>query len=394
MTDRLAVLAERATEACRHAPALAARLAEAGLEPRDLARPGALDSLPVLGKARLMELQAADPPFAGFLSVPLSEVAQVFASPGPIFEPVLKGHEAHGFDLMFRAAGLGPGDVVLNTWSHHLVPAGLIFGAGAQAVGATVIPSGPGQTELQVQLIAQMGVTAFLGATAYFEKVAEAYAEARGATRGGWPLRHAFLGGEPGDWMAKRRRLEEAHGVVTHGAYGTADLGLVGYEDATCEGYRCHPERLVQICDPESGRPLPAGQPGEVVVTTLARGWPMIRFGTGDLARAPELAEDGFAARIGPIEGRAGAGVKVREIFVYPAHAEALAARLGPGTAARVVVWREAGQDRITLELSGAPRPEDEVVEAFRRITRLRADRVLWHDAMGEGKLLEDRREF
>jgi hypothetical protein len=86
--------------------------------------------------------------------------------------------------------------------------------------------------------------------------------------------------------------------------------------------------------------------------------------------------------------------VKVREIFVYPAHAEALAARLGPGTAARVVVWREAGQDRITLELSGAPRPEDEVVEAFRRITRLRADRVLWQDAMGEGKLLEDRREF
>ncbi len=394
MSGRLDTLAARVAEAVLHAPALAARLEAAGLTASDLATPGALDRLPVLTKPRLMELQAADPPFAGYLSVPVEEVAHLYASPGPIFEPVLKGHEAHGFDRMFRAGGLGPGDVALNTWSYHLVPAGLVFDAGARAVGASVIPSGPGQTDLQVQLIETMGVTAFLGSTAYFEKVAGRYAETYGMTRGRWPVRRAFLGGEPGDWMGKRRRIEEAHGVSTHGAYGTADLGLVGFEETGVQGYLCHEERLVQICDPETGVPLPEGRPGQVVVTTLARGWPMIRFGTGDLARALEIGPDGFVARMSGIEGRVGDGVKLREIFLYAAHADALAEALGPGVQVRIRVGRKAGADLVTLEMSGPPCPDEETREAFRRITRLRADEIRWTDTPVEGRKLEDSRDF
>lgn len=393
-TDRLAVLATRAAEAATHAPAFARRLAEAGLTPADLARPEGLNRLPILTKDQLMRMQAADPPFAGFLSCPPDQVAHVFASPGPIFEPVLaEDATGMGMSLMFAAAGLGPGDVALNTWSYHLVPAGLLFDRGLRAVGATVIPSGPGQTDLQIGMIAALRVTAFLGSATYFETVAEAWRAAHGATAGHWPLRHAFLVGEPGGWPERRARIEADHGVQVHTAYGTADLGLVGHERRGLPGYDLHPERLVQICDRETGQPLPAGQAGQIVVSTLARGWPMIRFGTGDLALALEIGPDGFVHRLGPIEGRMGAGVKVREIFIYPDHLTRLAADLpGPGREARAAITREGGRDVITVELTGPPVPEPQVAEAFRRITRLGLDRVVATDRFTIAAPLHDAR--
>jgi len=394
MMERLTTLAQVTAEAIGQAPALAARLTAAGIAARDLARAGVLDTLPILQKTDLIAQQAANPPFAGYLSVPLDEVAHVFASPGPVFEPVLRGHGAHGFDLMFQAGGLGSGDVALNTWSYHLVPAGLIFDTGARATGATVIPSGPGQTELQVTLIEKLGVTAFLGSTAYFEKVAEVYAATYGSTKGRWPIKRAFLGGEPGDWMGKRARLEAEHGINTYGAYGTADLGLVGYEEDGQSGYLCHPYRLVQICDPATGAPLPIGVEGQIVVTTLARGWPMMRFGTGDLAQALALSEDGFVSRMSGVTGRVGDGVKVREIFLYASHATALAQSLGSGVEASFRVWREDGVDRITIELSGTARPDAEVRDIFHRLTRLRVDYIRRQKRLTNPGLLEDSRVF
>ncbi len=393
--SRLARLAQVAEDAARHAPAFAARLREAGLSPADLAAPGGLDRLPVLKKERLMALQAADPPFAGFLSCPIEDVDHIYVSPGPIFEPVLKGPgRGCGFDLMFRAAGIGPGDIALNTWNYHLVPAGLLFGQGARDAGASVIPSGPGQTDLQVQLMARAGVTAFLGSTAYFETVADAFAETHGGTKGVWSLTRAFLGGEPGDWYGKRRRLEAAHGITTHGCYGTADVGLVGFEEDDRPGYSVHPERLVQICDPETGKALEPGVPGEIVVSTLARGWPMIRFGTGDLARAETLAADGFVSRLGPVEGRVGAGVKVREIFIYPAHLGALAARLDGVEAVRARITRQAGKDHIALEYRGPALPDARIADAFQTVTRLRADTVVRVETFTIETEIDDARRF
>lgn len=377
--DRLSLLAERAAEAAVHAPAFANRLAAAGLSPADLAHPDGLNRLPVLSKEQLMRMQAAQPPFAGFLACSPEDVAHVFVSPGPICEPVLaEDRSGMGMEMIFAAAGLGPGDVALNTWSYHLVPAGLLFDRGLRAVGATVIPSGPGQTELQLGLIASLGVTAFLGSATYFETVAAAWQAQHGKTSGNWPLRHAFLVGEPGDWPERRARIEAEHGVEVHTAYGTADLGLVGYERRGHPGYDLNPERLVQICDCETGQPLPAGMVGQVVVSTLARGWPMIRFGTGDLAAALESDAQGFALRLGPIVGRSGAGVKVREIFLYPDHLARLAAAL-PGKAreAHAIITRESGRDVIRLELTGPPLPHAQVAELFREITRLGLDGVI-----------------
>lgn len=371
-------------EAERRAPALAARFREAGLSAADLVDGAALARLPVLKKERLVELQAADPPFAGFLACDAAELGHVFVSPGPIFEPSLADDgSGHGMDVMFRAAGVGPGDLALNTWSYHLVPAGLLFDRGLRAVGATVIPSGTGNTELQAELLTTLGPSVFLGSTAYFATLVSAVEAGGRQLPAEWKLRHAFLGGEFGDWSAKRAAIESRFGLRTWSCYATADFGLIGYEVEGETGYRIHEDRHVAICDPETGAPLEPGEPGEIVVTTLSRGWPMIRFGTGDVARAVEIEEGGFVARITPLEGRVGAAVKVREIFVYPKHVEALAAGLDRVEEARVAVQESGGRDEITVELLGSAETggadrDSRVVEAFRRLTRLRPDRVHW----------------
>lgn len=389
MTARLEALADLCRGAVEHAPALAARLETAGLSPDDISVPGALNRLPVLKKAQLLEQQEADPPFAGYLGCPISEIGYVFASPGPIFEPLSKDDETgHGMDRMFSAAGIGPGDIALNTWAYHLVPAGLLFDQGLRHCGATVLPSGPGNTELQIRMIRDMGVTAFLGSTGYFQTVAEAYF-AEAASGSGWTITRAFLGGEFGDWAAKRAKLEADYGVKIWSCYATADLGLVGYEEEGQDGYRVHEERLVQICDPETGQPLPEGETGEIVVSTLSREWPMIRFGTGDLAHALTLGEDGFVSRLSALEGRTGEGVKVREIFVYPRHIRALSEVL-PGVAgARARVSRENSREMLRLELKcgGEAPPVDEIGQAFRRLTRLKLDSI---DIVEEFTIPED----
>ncbi|ADZ69502.1 phenylacetate--CoA ligase family protein [Polymorphum gilvum] len=371
-------------QAVERAPALAARFAAAGLTPDDLTDADALTRLPVLKKERLLELQAAEPPFAGFLACDPVELGHIYVSPGPIFEPSLADDgTGHGMNMMFQSAGVGPGDVALNTWSYHLVPAGLLFDKGLQAVGATVVPSGTGNTELQASLLLTLRPNVFLGSTAYFQTLCDHLRAAGHRLPDAWALKHAFLGGEFGDWSAKRARIEAELGLKTWSCYATADFGLIGYETPGEAGYAIHADRYVQICDPHTGAPLPEGQPGEIVVTTLARGWPMIRFGTGDAARALATAQDGGVARIGPLEGRVGAAVKAREIFVYPAHVEALAKRVEGILEARAAVERIDGRESILLELlAGAghiPQAlEPAVTDAFRQLTRLKADRLRW----------------
>jgi phenylacetate-CoA ligase len=380
--DRFKTMREVYSQAVALAPALRARFEAAGLSPGGLQSVEDLNRLAVLKKERLMELQQLEPPFAGYLACRPEEIGHIYVSPGPIFEPSLVSDvTGHGMDLMFAAAGIGPGDVVLNTWSYHLVPAGLLFDRGARAVGATVIPGGTGASELQAEVMLKLGVTAYVGSTAFFMTLIERLEAMGHALPDGWQLRHAFISGELGDWAAKRRYLEQRYAVSTWSCYGTADFGLIGFERRGVAGYRIHGDRYVQICDPETGVPVPQGEPGEIVVTTLARGWPMIRFGTGDVSVAIETLADGGAGRIAPLQGRVGAAVKVREIFIYPAHVESLVRQIDGLQRAALSITRAGSRDEITALIvvspgSEPPRIESELRQAFSAITRLRLDHV------------------
>jgi phenylacetate-CoA ligase len=380
--DRFKRMREVYAEAVALAPALRARFAAARLSPEGLESAEDINRLAVLKKERLMELQQLDPPFAGYLACRPEEIGHIHVSPGPIFEPSLVTDvSGHGMNLMFGAAGIGPGDRVLNTWSYHLVPAGLLFDRAARAVGATVIPGGTGASELQAEVILKLGITAYVGSTAFFMTLIERLEAMGHALPRDWQLRHAFIGGELGDWAAKRRYLEQRYAVSTWSCYGTADFGLIGFERRGEAGYRIHGDRYVQICDPETGAPVPPGEPGEIVVTTLDRGWPMIRFGTGDVSVAIETLADGGAGRIAPLQGRVGAAVKVREIFIYPAHVESLVRQIDGLERAALSITRTRSRDEITALIVCAPgvdtqQVEGELRQAFSAITRLRLDQL------------------
>ena len=262
-------IASAYSAAATKAPGLKARFDAAGFDPARVSSLADLSRLPVLKKEELLKLQRANPPFGGFLAADPKDVARIYVSPGPIFEPALQGGGGHGFDLLFQAAGVGAGDVVLNTWMYHLVPAGLLIDEAAHAVGATVIPGGVGNRELQAQIIAETGVTAICASTAFFLALSETVINTYG--RDAWKVKTALLGGEMGDWMAKRRKIEADYGVSTWAAYATADLGLIAYEDGD-EGYVVHPDRVVQICDPASGDSVApgAGQSNEFRVAARA----------------------------------------------------------------------------------------------------------------------------
>ena len=371
-------IAQAYAAAAEKAAGLKSRFAAAGFDPAAVSSLADLSRLPVMKKEELLKIQRDNPPFGGFLASDLKDVGRIYVSPGPIFEPALSGGGGHGLDLLFKAAGVGPGDVILNTWMYHLVPAGLLFDEAAQAAGATVIPGGVGNTELQAQIIVETGVTSICASTAFFLTLADKVIEAYG--RDAWKVKSAFLGGEMGDWMAKRRRIKADYGVSTWAAYATADLGLVAYEDGG-EGYVVHPGRVVQICDPVSGEQVAHGEPGEVVVTARDATWPMIRFGTGDSAFALESNADGTVSRISALQGRVGAAVKVREIFVYPRVVEEVVIVTPGAKAAQAVVTRESDRDMIRLSLvledgADASAAETAAAEAFKLHARIRADAV------------------
>ena len=364
--------------AAEKAPGLKSRFAAAGFDPAAVTSLADLSRLPVMKKEELLKIQRENPPFGGVLAADLKDIGRIYVSPGPIFEPALPGSAGHGLEMLFRQAGVGAGDILLNTWMYHLVPAGLLFDEAAQAAGATVIPGGVGNTDLQAQIIVETGVTAICASTAFFLTLADKVIETYG--REAWKVKTAFLGGEMGDWMAKRRRIEANYDVSTWAAYATADLGVVAYEDGG-EGYVVHPDRVVQICDPISGEQMPHGEPGEIVVTTRNATWPMIRFGTGDSACALESNEDGSVSRISALQGRVGAAVKVREIFVYPRVIEEVVIATPGVKTAQAVVTREGDRDMIRLSLvledgADAAAATAAAAEAFKQHSRIRADAV------------------
>lgn len=383
-TNRFEALRASQQFAYDRAPAIRAVYELAKMTPQDLQSPADLARLAVTSKDALLEKQRQVPPFGGFLAAEDASIRRIFISPGPVYEPQLFDDDTgHGFSHVFHQAGIGPGDRVLNTWSYHLVPAGLLLDAGIAATGATLIPCGPGGAEQQAQLIMELGITCICASTSFFVTLVETLERMGYDLPSQWKVRSAMLGGELGDWIGKRRALEQKYAIRTFSAYATGDFGLIGYEEPGLVGYTVQPDRLVQICDPLTGAPLPLGEPGQIVVTTLDHGWPLVRFGTGDVASALSHSPDGLVERIGMLQGRVGQGVKVREIFVYPRNVEELVIRVPLIQRAQIIVGKQQHRETATLRAVLAPgaskdSAQSDLMEMFRQLTRLKIDSVEW----------------
>ena len=399
----MAALAHQVAHAQANTPAFATSLA--GVDARQVTSRAALARLPVIRKHELLERQrAADAPdvFGGFAAIgwgdapPARRALRVFASPGPIYEPEASGTDCWRMARALFAAGLRAGDLVHNTFSYHFTPAGAMMESGAFALGCTVFPAGIGQTEQQVQAIAALRPAAYIGTPSFLKIILEKARELGVALPS---LVKASVGGEAfapslRDWLLAR-------GVVAFQSYGTADLGLIAYETSARQGLVLDEGVIVEIVRPGTGDPVPEGEVGEVVVTTLNPAYPLIRFGTGDLSAvlAGTCPTGRTNARIHGWMGRADQTAKVRGMFVHPAQVADIARRHPDVRKARLVVSGSMADDRMTLrvEVDGAPEGlAARLAETMRDVTKLRGEVQLCPPASlpNDGKVIEDARRY
>ncbi|WP_417206206.1 phenylacetate--CoA ligase family protein [Antarctobacter sp.] len=303
-----------------------------------------LAALPVLRKSDLVAMQAAQPPFGG---LPVSNVAHVFQSPGPIYEPGGASHDWWRMGRFLNAVGIGPGDIVQNCFGYHLTPAGMIFESGARAVGAMVLPAGTGQTELQARAAMDVGATAYAGTPDYLKLILEKADEAGLSLK----ITRAAVGG--GALFPSLRQFYADRGIQCLQCYATADLGNVAYETPAMEGMILDEHVIVEIVTPGTGDPVAEGEVGEVVVTSLNPDYPLIRFATGDLSAVlPGESPCGRTnTRIKGWMGRADQTTKIKGMFVRPEQVAQLVAKHHEITRARVVATREGEMDMMTVRI-------------------------------------------
>ena len=392
----MAALPRVVAAAREHAPAYRDRLAK--VRPEDIAGRPALADLPVTRKSDLIELQRQAPPFGGFCAVPLAAVARVFASPGPIYELEARRPDFFRMARALYAAGIRPGDLVHNTFSYHLTPAGAMLESAAQALGCPVIPAGTGQTEQQLKTIADLKPVAYVGTPSFLKILLD-----RAVTDGGdiGSLKKALVGAEA--FPSALRTEFQARGIAALQCYGTADLGLIAYESTTpdgavCEGMVLDEGIIVELVRPGTGEPVAPGEVGEVVVTTLTPEYPLIRFATGDLsAFLPGQSPCGRTNhRIRGWLGRADQTAKVRGMFVHPVQIAEIGRRHKSIIRARLVIERPESADQMTLlvEMGEPAEAASAIAETVQAVTKLRGAVTLVPEGRlpNDGKIIEDRR--
>ncbi len=399
--DREASLMNRLPRQVAHAkqksPYFGTLLAD--IEPGSIHSRATLARLPVTRKSDLIDLQKSAPPFGGLTATPLAGLSRVFASPGPIYDPEGRGQDWWRFGRVLFAAGFTAGDLVHNTFSYHFTPAGFMLEGAAHKLGCPVFPAGIGQTEMQVQAIADLKPAAYVGTPSFLRIILEK-ADALGVDVSS--LRKAVVSGEA--LPATLRKLFLERGIVVRQAYATADLGVIAYETTAEEGLVVEEEMLIEIVRPGTGDPVLEGEVGEVLVTSFNPDYPLIRFATGDLSAVlPGISPCGRTnVRIKGWMGRADQTTKVKGMFVHPSQVAAVVARHGEIARARLVVDNPNGQDRMTLccEMAEAASTSAVVSEAvsasIRDITKLRGE--VSFCALGtlpnDGKVIEDSRTF
>jgi phenylacetate-CoA ligase len=381
----------------------------AGVEAISVNSRAALAQLPVTRKTELLDRQKAARAisediggvdvFGGFSSIGFgANMLRVFASPGTIYEPEGKQMDYWRSARALAAAGFKAGELIHNCFSYHFTPAGAMMESGAHALGCTVFPAGTGQTEQQVQAMAELKPAGYVGTPSFLKIILEKAAEMGVALPS---VTKALVSGEAcppslRDWFAER-------GVAAYQCYATADLGLIAYETSAREGLVIDEGVLVEIVTPGTGDPVAEGEVGELVVTTFNTDYPLIRFGTGDLSAVlPGNCPTGRTnTRIKGWMGRADQTTKIRGMFVHPSQVATIAKRFPDVVKARLVVSGEMADDRMTLQVETAKHTENEdllekISEAIRDVTKLRGTVAIFAPGSlpNDGRVIEDARSY
>ena len=368
-----------------------------GIDPREVTSREALARLPVTRKSDLLELQAIERPFGGLNATPAGKLARIFMSPGPIFDPEGTGADWWRMARPLFACGFRAGDVVQNCFSYHFTPAASMMEGGALKLGCAVIPAGTGQTEMQVQAMATLKPSGYIGTPSFLKIILEKAAELGSDVSS---VKRAVVGAEA--LPPSLRQWLKEHGVPrVQQIYASADLGNIAYESEALEGMILDEEIILEILRPGTGDPVAPGEVGEVVVTKLDRDYPLIRFATGDLsAILPGTSPCGRTnTRIRGWMGRADQTTKVRGMFVHPRQVADVVRRHPEIRKARLVVDNPGGQDRMTLRCeveAGTPQLAAAIAETLRDVTKMRgeAEFVKPGALPNDGKVIEDAKKY
>ena len=314
--------------------------------------------LPVISREKLIQLEAMDPPFAG-LSNADEEIDRIFISPGPVYEPHLSEND-HLWARAYHAAGIGRGDVVLNAFSYHMVAAGLTFHTGLRRVGATVVPSGTSSSQLQVQLMRDLSATAYTGTPSFLLSIINKAHELGYDFKRDFKIRRACFAAEPLP-PSLRDKFEREYAIDTYQMYGATEVGDVSFECCEKKGWHICEEVLVEIVDPATGKGVPPGMLGEVVVTRFNNIFFLFRFGTGDLSKIIEspcpCGRTSF--RMDGIYGRVGEAVKVRGLFIAPSQLNRIKEAFGH-VRFQLLITRTSHEDILPVRLE----PREPAVDA------------------------------
>ena len=348
-----------------------------------------LAKLPVLRKSDLVARQKAEPPLGG---VQTANITHYFQSPGPIYEPGRMQGDWWRLGRFLHAAGIGADDIVQNCFSYHLTPAGMMFESAAQAIGAKVLPAGTGQTELQAEAAAHLRCTAYAGTPDYLKMILDK-ADAAGLEP---DITRAAVGG--GALFPSLRAEYADRGIQCLQCYATADLGNIAYESAAMEGMIVDEGVIVEIVTPGTGDPVPEGEVGEVVVTTLNPDYPLIRFATGDLSAVlPGQSPCGRTnMRIKGWMGRADQTAKIKGMFVRPEQVAALVARHPEVQKARITALREGERDVMQVQVEAEAADIEALGASVQAVLKLRGEvEIVTPGSLPkDGLVIDDKRKY
>jgi len=396
------ILRETVQYAYEKAPAARKKMDEAGVQPKDIQDVADLVKIPLTRKADLKNIQKVELPFGGLAAVPPRGMRRIYVSPGPTFDPEGREQTHWRWEKAFVAAGFRPGDIVQNTFTYHFSPAGLMFEEGLIRIGCTVIPAGVGNTEMQVQVLRDLSVTGYAGTPSFLMILLEKAKEMGIDPGDGLQLQVALVAAEMLP-ESLRKRFQEEYGIQVRQAYGTADVGSLGYECFEAKGMHINDEIVMELIDPASGKQVAPGEIGEVVVTLPDSTYPLIRFATGDLSLyANEPCPCGrTSSRLLRIVGRVDQVTKVKGMFVHPEQVAQLEKKVPEIFVAQLIISRTGHEDKMTIRamLGAGALPSDalreRIAETARDLTRLRGEVVFVQESEiieREKKILDTRK--
>ncbi|MFA5078124.1 MAG: phenylacetate--CoA ligase family protein [Dehalococcoidia bacterium] len=372
------------------APGFKLRMDGAGVKPGEIKTAADLQKIPVLRKDDLIKLQKEMPPFGGYLAVPLAEIDHIYQSPGPIYDPQRKLKQGT------LPPDMGKGQIAVNSWSYHITPAGLLIDRLLRAMGFTVFPAGTGNTDLLVQIMRDLKVSYFVGTPSFLAAIIKRAEEMGYDIKKDFNLKYAQVFGEMGG-DPLRKMFTEKYGITCVGGdnYLTADIGPIAGSCEKLTGMHVNTDVIVEVVDPATGRDLPPGEVGEVVVTPFDEVYPLVRFGTGDLSMlvTEPCACGRTTPRLPKIMGRSGDAVRVRAMFVHPRQTDEVISKFAEIARYRILVNRPADRDEMLLQVELKSEPadrgawEESLKKEFQNACKVRFDSL---EVMPQGSIPKD----